>query len=406
MPTVLAVAGFSVLCAIRAAPVRAQEPVPEGLEAVETARTRACLVDAAPAPTIDVDARLADEAPGLIEILETSRVAGAIRGGGALPPEFASIGQWVERYNREYTELLEDCRNDRNADGLECGEDEALAELRAEIRQRATDALRTMAERIVESEDGTGAGHAAWARACDDRLLLRPVVESVCDDAPDAPACAAVDADAFELWGVRLGIVEDVSTLWNRRPAAAWSDFEPLRPEDGHVEGGFTETVLRFGNVIAMVRLALDVVDVAAEPDRAERARAFGAAFDMSFETSGLTVLPVIEFSLAADAPILAETVYAFFVETDDGPRTVLNAAADPERPFSWVTPLRPEVAEWLQQGRTLWFTAGGPIPGGGMGPRFTVPFSTDGLGDAVLDLAIYLGEGVFADLRAIADAR
>lgn len=123
----------------------------------------------------------------------------------------------------------------------------------------------------------------------------------------------------------------------------------------------------------------------------------------MNFESNGWTVLPVIEFSLKQDAPILGETVYAFFVETERGPATVLNAEADPALPFAWSTPLGPDVAEWLQSGQPLWFTAGGPLPGGGMGPRFTFPFPAEGLQDAILDMAIYLGDSVMTDLGRIA---
>ena len=60
-------------------------------------------------------------------------------------------------------------------------------------------------------------------------------------------------------------------------------------------------------------------------------------------------------------------------------------------------------MAEWLQAGQPLWFTAGGPIAGGGMGPRFTFQFPAEGLQDAILDMAIYLTGDVLTDLARIA---
>lgn len=372
--------------------------VPDGLRAHEEARTRMCVTEAVDPPDAAASRSLIDRSAGLAAILETSGFQGVIRGGEALPPEMVSLQQKVERYNRAYSDLMTDCR-DADRAGVDCAESREMASLRDEIRAEADALLREMGQ--ADSDGGAGAWNA-WAMDCADRVLLRQVVADVCPEG-SAAICGAT-GDWVEAHGTSLMVADDLEQLWAHRMEQPWSRFEPLASGGaGVTRGGETKTRVQVGNIIARVRLGLDLVRIDEDPGRAAAATAFGAAFDMEFIQSGWTVLPVIEFSLEQDAPILGETVYAFFVETESGPATVLNAQVDADQPFAWSTPLRPDVAEWLQAGQPLWFTAGGPIAGGGMGPRFTFQFPAEGLQDAILDMAIYLTGDVLTDLARIA---
>ena len=395
----------------------AQAQLPDGLADLEEARTRQCVLGAVEPPSAQNTQLLAERGAGLRTILDTSQFQGVMRGGEALPPQMVALQQKIERYNREYSDLMTECREADRA-GTDCNETRDMESLRSEIRAEAEELLREMSQ----NETGGGAGAwNTWAMECADRLLLRAVVAEVCPEG-SAAICTA-QGDQFQAHGVTLRMVDDLEALWDFGVDEPWSAFEPLTVAEtdaangaapgavtgavtGAVSGGATRTRVQIGNIIAEVRLGLDLVNTSEDPGRAAAARAFAAAFDMEFEVAGWTVLPVIEFSLKQAAPLLRETVYAFFVETESGPATVLNAEADADQPFAWSTPLRPEVAEWLQSGRTLWFTAGGPLPGGGMGPRFTFSFPTEGLQDSILDMAIYLTGDVMPDLARIAADR
>lgn len=372
--------------------------VPDGLKSHEEARTRMCVIEAVDPPDAAASRSLSDRGAGLAAILETSGFQGVVRGGEALPSEMVSLQQKVERYNRAYADLMADCREAERA-GADCAETREMTSLREEIRAEAAALLSEMGE--ADLDGGAGAWNA-WALDCADRLLLRSVVGEVCPEG-SAAICGASD-DWVEAHGTTLQIADDMEQLWAHQKEEPWSRFEPLVSGGaGVTRGGETKTRVQVGNIIARVRLGLDLVRIDEDPGRAAAAAAFGAAFDMEFVQSGWTVLPVIEFSLEQDRPILGETVYAFFVETESGPATVLNAQVDADQPFAWSTPLRPDVAEWLQSGQPLWFTAGGPIAGGGMGPRFTFQFPAEGLQDAILDMAIYLTGDVLTDLNRIA---
>jgi hypothetical protein len=328
--------------------VGAQDAPPEGLEAVELARSAACVP--ALARMAELDAALSplfarvDRLGALDRAIALEDSSGAAPFDGADPMEaavrgwFVADGSLAQRYVAEGDESIQDERT--------LGREAIRARL-----QEALDGVRAEAEVPLAGADEIRAA----AQPCQGAVLVRSAVVEACQAVSSALCDAVESSDPGQ-----VGFVENAADLWDIQEIRPWTDPEPLGlAPDGTLMGARTAAQARLGNIVLVVGLAPMIRERAQVPD--EEAAGFDANLDslgISFDHPRFVMAPALEVQTNLPAPLDGETHYLLHFGEVTEPDVLWSAPAGTGGLVQAVMPAPGAVLGALQAGEPMSLTA------------------------------------------------
>jgi hypothetical protein len=377
----------------------AQEPtdLPADFEAIELARSRACVgvlarvdaLDTELAPVAERSQRLS--AIGQAIALEEREVMDSLRAADPLEAEvrawFVADGELAERYVAEPSQALLDQRS----------------AARDSIQQRVLRELEGLQTRADTTIARTGTLGQESSR-CGGAVLVRPAVLEACA-AATSPVCdAARDSSAQ---ASRYRFVESAAVLWGLQELRAWS--APGRIQvlpGGQLGGARTVGLTRAANVVVTLAFGPQIrrrTDLTA----AETAR-LGAITDSLGFGAGLPDLFIVP-SLAVQATLPdalgGETRYILHFGLPDAPEILWVAEAGTGDPIEGAIELGPARLARLLANEQLSLTALRPTETGENEPIYSIELTSLNQGNATATLAQYMAQGLTNDLSQLLQA-
>ncbi len=328
--------------------VGAQDAPPEGLEAVELARSAACVpalkrmqeLDAALNPLFARVNRLGalDRAVALEDSSDVVPFDGADPVEAAVREWFVADGVLAQRYVSERDESIQDERTQ--------GREAVRARL-----QEALDGVRAEAEAPLSGADEIRAA----AQPCQGAILVRSAVVGACENVSSALCDAAQSVDPGQ-----LRFVEEASDLWDIQEIRPWTDPEPLGlAPDGTLMGARTAAQARLGNIVLVVGLAPMIRERSQIPE--EEVAGFDANLDslgISFDHPRFVMAPALEVQANLPAPLDGETHYLLHFGGVTEPDVLWSAQAGSGGLVQAVMPAPGAVLGTLQAGEPMSLTA------------------------------------------------
>lgn len=371
-------------------------PPPPGLTEREEARSRMCVAGMARLQAIGTELDPVRQRSFRLEMLyQAVALEDSVRVSplGDDPLE-ARVREWFgtdEELARQYLET----------------EDEEIVARRREARDELLDRIREAhteasleAQGIIESAEGIEVA----ARDCDGAIFVRSAVLEACEEG-GGPLC---DAARAENPTGPFRFVDEASALWDIEQIRFWSEPVPLQPTpDGGLGGARTATMIRRGNIVAILALEPMIQSRSAitEEEAAEYDRNL-EILGFEFDHPGYVMAPTLSFEVDSPGALDGETHYLLhFGDLSDPQSDVVWAVpTGTGGPVGSVFPAEEVVLVRMAQGHELNVTAV-RIPeteGDPAEPVFSLGFPELGQGAAVTALLQYMGGGqLSADLAA-----
>jgi hypothetical protein len=327
----------------------AQDAPPAGLEAVELARSAACVpalarmdeLDAALSPLFARVDRLAglDRAIALEDSSDVAPFDRADPVEAAVQDWFVADGVLAQRYVSEGAESIQEERT-QGREAIRARLQEALDGVRAEAEGPLTDADEIRAE----------------AQPCQGAVLVRSAVVEACQTISSALCDGVQSVDP----GQPFQFVENAADLWDIQQIRPWTDPEPLGlAPDGTLMGARTAAQARLGNIVLVVGLAPMIRDRSQVPD--DEAAEFDANLDslgISFDHPRFVMAPALEVQSNLPAPLDGETHYLLHFGEVTEPDILWSARAGTGGLIQAVMPAPGAVLGALQAGAPVSLTA------------------------------------------------
>ncbi|MCK5651843.1 MAG: hypothetical protein KAJ42_10715 [Gemmatimonadetes bacterium] len=373
--------------------VMAQEAPPTGLDAVEMARSSAC---------VDILTRLDDLDQKLQPLaLQTQR--------------FRAIGQAIAIEDRSVVDSLNMSNPAEAAVRAWFDADLVLALEFVETRDDAITAQRSTArEEVLATLTAALAAVQVEARAhidasgdlatesapCDGAILVRPVVVEACQTGT-GPVCDAVAATEPE---GRYRFVDSPADLWDVSVFRPWTDPGPLQvAPDGQVVGARTLGYARQGNVVvtaAFGPLLQQKADITAE-----QAALLGGVLDslgMDFSHPDIVFAPSLGIRVTLPEPLAGETFYMLHFGAPQEADIVWTGPAGTGAVIDATVAIGSDIAAALASGLALSFTAVAEGEDGGNVPVFSIQFTNVNQGPAIGSLLNYMSGQLSVDLATL----
>jgi hypothetical protein len=373
--------------------VVAQEAPPTGLDAVEMARSSAC---------VDILARL-DDLDRKVQplVLQTQRFR-AIAQAIALEdrsvvdslhmsnPAEAAVRAWFEADLALALQFVE-TRDDAITAQRSAAREEVLATLTA-----ALTAVQTEAQAHIDASGDL----ATVSALCDGAILIRPVVVEACQTGT-SPVCDAVAAT--EPGGPYL-FVDSPSDLWDVSAIRPWTDPGPLQvAPDGQIVGARTLGYARRGNVVvtaefgALLQQKADVT--------AEQTALLGGILDslgMDFSHPDIVLALFLGIRATLPEPLAGETFYVLHFGAPQETDIVWTGPAGTGAVIDTTVVIGSNNAAALASGLALSFTAVAEGEDGENHPVFSIQLTNVNQEPAIGSLLNYMSGQLSIDLATL----
>ncbi|MGE0158094.1 MAG: hypothetical protein AB7T31_01710 [Gemmatimonadales bacterium] len=379
------------------APVLAQEApeeIPSNFEALELARSRACVGVLARVDTLDTRlAPLAERSQRLIAIsqaiaLEEREVIDSLRASDPLEAEvrawFLADGELAQSYVASPSPALLEQRS--------AARDAVQQHIRHEL-----EGLQAQADSIIAGTGNLGAESAG----CSGAVFIRPAVLEACASTASPVCDAARDSAATPL---RYRFVESAEVLWGLQELRAWSTPAPIQVlQDGQLGGARTVGLTRAANIAVTVAFGPQIrrrVDLTAS----ETTRLTAIADSLGFGAGHPDLLFVPSLALQATLPeaLGGETRYILHFGPPEAPDIVWAGPAGTGAPIEGTVVLGPARLSRLLSNEQLTLTALRPTANGENEPVFAIELTSLNQGTATTALAQYLAQRLASDLSQL----
>ncbi len=374
--------------------VAAQEAPPSGLEAVELARSTACVavlteLDALD-QTLEPLARRSQRlrAVGQAIAFEERSVVDSLN---AADPTEAAVRAWFDADLALAQQFVDSGDESINAQ---------RAEAREVIQQTVADAfaaLQAEAQEHIQAAGDLSTGSAL----CEGMILVRSAVLEACQGMT-SPLC---DAAASDSPGGRYRFVESPPDLWDVSEFRPWSEPGPLQLNaSSQIGGARTAGYARRGNVIVNVAFApllQEKADLSAE----QVARFEGIIDSLGFEFSHPQISFTPSLGLRASLPeaIAGETFYVLHFGVPEEADVIWTGPAGTGAPVVATVPLGPSHVALMASGDPISFTAVLGRDTGDNEAIFSIQFTSVNQERAAQALLGYMSSQLSTDLALIA---
>jgi hypothetical protein len=390
---------ISLFLAVAAALAAAGAPaasaqVPGSLEALEVARSRACVDILSRLDALDVSlAPLGARSQRFLAIgeavaLEDDAVVDSLR---VSDPVEAQVRAWFEadaalaaRYVAEPNQAIQVER----------------AAAREAIKAVLTEALQAIQVEADATIAATGDLQQQAGR-CTGAILVRSAVLEACTPS-SGPVCDAARDNATVYPNYRF--VEVAETLWDLQELRAWTAPTPLGvAPSGQIGGARTVGATRMGNVAISVALAPWLQGRAdLSPEAAERVGAVADSLGFGNAHPNVVFVPSLSIRATLPEPLNGESGYLFHFGEPEEADVVWAAAAGTGAPVEGIVPLAPSHLARLLAGEALTLTAIREAEDGQTDALFAIELTSLNQGQAVRALIGYMANQLAADLARL----
>jgi len=367
---------------------------PSGFEAVELARSRACVGVLARLETLDLaleplatrSLRLAAIAQAVA--LEERSIVDSLDTSDAVEAEvrawFLTDGELAQRYLEEQTPaLLAQRATGREAIKVTVSEASRAVQAEADEIIAATGTLRTD------------------AGPCDGAIFVRSAVIEACQT-PAGPVCeAALDTTGR---ASPFRFAESAEVLWYVEELRPWTDPGPLQVgPDGQLGGARTIGFTRTGNIVVSVAfspLLRERADLT--PEEIERANMINDSLGFELSHPDIVAVPSLGIRVTLPVPLSDESLYMLHFGTLDTADTLWTGPPGTGHPLEAAVELSPSHVGRLQAGEPITLTAIRASEAGEDEAVFTIELSSLNQARAVQALVGYMAQQLSSDLARL----
>jgi hypothetical protein len=384
--------GRSWLMLLGALPVGAAAQMPVDFEAVELARSRACVGVLARVAALDVElGPLAERSQRLLAIgqavaLEEREVMDSLSASDALEVEvhawFVMDGELAQQYVASPSPALVE-RRSAARDSIQA------------VIQRELETIQARADSLIATTGtlGTEAGN------CSGVVLIRPAVLETCASA-ESPVCEA----ARDTTEVDFRFVPSAEILWGLQELRAWTAPGPLQVmSNGQLGGARSVGFTRAANIV--VTLAFGPrLRRRADLTPAEAARASSLADSLGFGAAHADVVftPSLAVQATLPAPIGGETRYVLHFGSPEEADILWAGDAGTGAPLEGVVDLGPARLMRLQASEPLTLTALRATGDGANDPVYSIELTSLNQGPTSRALVAYMTAQLGTDLARL----
>ena len=389
--------GVLVSWALGSLPSGATAQLPSDFEAVELARSRACVevlgrvdaLDARLAPLAERSQRLL--AIGQAIALEEREVVDSLRLSDPLEADvrawFIADGELAQRHVASPSPALLEQRS--------AARDTIQARVAREL-----ESVQARADSMIAAT-GTLAGESG---RCTGAVFVRGAVLEACASVRSSVCDAARDSTSQP---GRYRFVESAEVLWGLQELRAWSAPGPLQVlANGQLGGARTVGLTRTANIVVtlvfgpLVRRRVDLT--AAET---ERLTAIADSLGFGAEHPELLVVPSLAVQATLPDALGGESRYMLHFGLPESAEVVWVGAAGTGAPLEGVVELGPGRLARLLGGEQLFLTALRPTETGTNEAVYTLELTFINQGSATTALTQYMAQRLAADLAQLVPA-
>jgi len=333
-----------------AAPLTAQDALPDGLAQLEIERSRSCVDILSRLDALDQElGPLAERAQRLMAVgqaivLEDERVLQQL---DTADPVEARVGAWFARDQelaQRYVATLADELNTRRS--------AAKDSIKASVTEAIT-AIQSEANGKVEASGNV----PAQAGPCDGAIFVRSAVQEACATA-SGPICDEASLPPSEV--KRFRFVDAPEAVWDVTELRPWTNPTPLGvTPDGQLDGARTIGYARTGNVVVSVSFSPLIRDKAEmTPEEAQTYQANNEALGVVFDHPDVTFTTALGLRATLPKPLADESKYVLHFGTPVEADVLWTGLPGSGAALQGTVLLSAAHVQRLQQGDPLTFTA------------------------------------------------
>lgn len=388
---VLTIAAIAALASPQFA--TAQAAPPTGFEAIETARTAACVPILARMDALNEELqplglqaerlRQVGEAVALEDRLIMDELDQSDATEKAVYDWFVADGRLAQAYIDTENEDMQRQR------GI------AREAVKGTI-QLAVTAIQTQAQVLID----TSGDIAAEAGPCDGAILIRPVVIEACA-AQDSPVCAP--AASAEPDGI-YRFVDTADDLWDVQELRPWTTPGPLSvAPTGVLTGARSVAFARHGNIVISVGFAPAIQQRSdMTPEDLQQFQEILDSIGFQFDHPDIIYAPSIVVRATLPDKLAGEDLYVLHFGTADDADIVWTAPAGTGEVLEAPSVLQPYQIVRLQNGEALNLTAIISTEDGTNEAVFTLDMTTVNQATATRQLLGYMAGQMVEDLKLL----
>jgi hypothetical protein len=389
--------GVSLSWVLGTLPSAAAAQLPVDFEAVELARSRACVEVLARVDALDQRlAPLAERSQRLLAIgqaiaLEEREVIDSLRSSDPLEADvrawFTADGELAQRYIATPSPAVLEQRS----------------AARDTIQQRVMRELESVQARADSMIAATGTLGSESSR-CTGAVFVRSAVLQECASVT-SPVCDAARDSTSQ--AVRYRFVESAEVLWGLQELRAWSAPGPIQVSpNGQLGGARTVGLTRAANIVVTLVFGPQVrrrVDLT--PAETDRLGAIADSLGFGAEHPEIMIVPSLAVQATLPDALGGESRYMLHFGLPESADVLWVATAGTGAPLEGVVELGPARLARLLGGEQLFLTALRPTETGSNEAVYTIELTFINQGSATTTLAQYMAQRLASDLAQIVPA-